>query len=200
MTAPGPWATTLLTHRLVQPDRLSCGAASLVVATAWRDDAYAELLVTGTHPATGWAVPGSVAERFDAETRGMHRRVTGPADRSGRPQLPWQRHLGTPPWAIARQLSTRAARYVVRQAVSGRGRTFADVERHVGAGSPVAVYVGTRWAPRHVVLALTLAPEGVGCYDPATGRLRTLARGDVVGGRLDLGRWTRPWFVVLPTG
>ena len=37
MTGPGPCATRLLSHPLVQPDNTSCGAASLVVARVLQD-------------------------------------------------------------------------------------------------------------------------------------------------------------------
>ncbi len=101
MTEPG----SLLGARLVQPDERSCGAAVLVVARALLDRGYAELLVSGRHPGTGFVLPGSLADRFRHETLAMHARVTGLVDAAGRLQVPWPRALGTPPWAVARQLS-----------------------------------------------------------------------------------------------
>ena len=112
MTGPGPCATRLLSHPLVQPDNTSCGAASLVVARAVVDDAYAELVVDGAHPGTGFATSGSTAvDRFQQETRDMHRRVTSLVAVSGRLQLPWPAAFGTPPWAVANQLSARGTPY-----------------------------------------------------------------------------------------
>lgn len=200
MTGTGRWATTLLAQRPVQPDDRSCGAASLVVAQAVRHEGYAELLVTGVHPGTGWRVPGPVAERFGAETLAMHRRVTGPVDLAGRTQVPWPRALGTPPWAIAHQLSRADRRYVVRQALVGRAAVLDALLARLGPETPVALFVGDRWSPRHVVLALDPDEDGFRAYDPASGRLRPVTREAFVGRRLPFGRWHRPWFVVRPSG
>ncbi|HQR26596.1 MAG TPA: hypothetical protein PLP61_06100 [Nocardioides sp.] len=193
------WASRLLEHRLVQPDDRSCGASCLVVATALRDETYAELLVTGTHPVTRWWLPGTVEERFAAETLAMHRRITGPVGLSGRAQLPWPRHLGTPPWAVRGQLSTPQVPYVVKQAVVGRRRLFDTMRAPLEAGAPVAVFVGDHWAPRHVLLAIAVeGEEEVLFYDPAPGQLRRFHRSALVSYGAPLGRWHQPWCLVLP--
>ena len=62
---------------LGQPDQRSCGAAALVVARALLDRGYAELLVSGRHPGTGLALPGSLADRFSHEALAMHAPGTG---------------------------------------------------------------------------------------------------------------------------
>lgn len=198
MTGPGRWARELLAQRLVQPDARSCGAAALVVARAAVDEGYAELLVRGRHPGTGLAMSGSPAERFHDETLSMHRRVTGLADVAGRLQPPWPRALGTPPWSVARQLSSRATPYVVRQAVLRRAHVLDALLPALDRGRPVALYVGDRWLPRHVVLALGADDGALHCYDPAAGGPRVVDREAFESGPLPFGRWTRPWFVVRP--
>jgi len=155
-----------------QPDQRSCGPACLVVARMLRDPAYA----------------AEAGPRFDAEVLATHRRVTGSRPAVGALQLPWPRALGTPPWAVARELGrVTGARYAwpaVRwRPDSVRSRALAGLE----AGLPVAVYVGSRWLPRHVLLAVTTTGGGPELYDPARGHLtRTY------------GRWEVPWFVVAP--
>jgi hypothetical protein len=198
VTGAGRWARALLAQPLVQPDARSCGAASLVVARAAVDEAYAELLVDGRHPATGLLMSGSPAQRFQEETLAMHRRVTGLADVAGRLQPPWPRALGTPPWAVARQLSSRAAPYVVRQALVRRAHVLDALLPALDRGRPVALFVGDRWLPRHVVLALSADDAALHCYDPGTGGVRLVDREAFQSGALPFGRWTRPWFVVRP--
>jgi hypothetical protein len=73
-----------------------------------------------------------------------------------------------------------------------------DVRAALEAGDPVAVFVGDRWMPRHVVVALRATGDGFGCYDPARGGLRQVSRAGFVDGPLRLGRWDCSWFVVRP--
>ncbi|MCW2853262.1 MAG: hypothetical protein JWM84_2926, partial [Nocardioides sp.] len=69
-------------------------------------------------------------------------------------------------------------------------------------------YVGDRWSPRHVVLALPAAPSvpavpavpHLGVYEPSSGRVVAVARDAATGHRLGLGGWDRLWLVVTPTG
>jgi len=199
VTGPG----VVFTERLVQPDRRSCGAGVLVVARMLLDSGYAELVATGRHPVTGFVLPGALADRFRHEVLAMHRRVTGPVDAAGRLQLPWPRALGTPPWAVARQLSA-TGRPPVRHSVitvgAGRDAVFDRVVAAAAAGRPVPVYVGNRWAPRHVVLVVGVAPgreDRLRCYDPARGRVVEVEREAFVRGRLGLAGWDRPWGAVL---
>ncbi|MFN8189465.1 MAG: hypothetical protein U0R78_03325 [Nocardioidaceae bacterium] len=199
-TGPGPCAVRLLGQSLVQPDNTSCGAASLVVAQAVLDDAYAELLVDGVHPGTGFASSGgSAVDRFRQETLAMHRRVTGLVAVSGRLQLPWPAAFGTPPWAVANQLSARGTPYgthVVRTSPeSAYTLALPALERQV----PVAFYVGDGWLPRHVVLGLGTAPhESLRIYDPAIGGVRVVTREAFASRALPFGRWSQAWFVVTP--
>lgn len=176
---------------LRQPDARSCGATVLVVARMLADPAYDK----------------HVRPDFAAEVLATHRRITGVRGPAGRPQLPWPRALGTPPWALARALGTvatqaRPARpYRTRPVRTGRrGRAFDEVLAALWDGRPVALYVGTRLLPRHVVLVLGEPGHGAGlrCYEPAQGRLVDVGRQSFVEGRLGLAGWDRAWFVVLP--
>ena len=173
----------------------------LVVARMVGDVAYARLVLDGRHPVTGAGVGGdSVEERFAREVLAMHRRTTGPVDVRGSLQLPWPRFLGTPPWAVARQLSGTAGRagaaYRTHVVLPWRRRAaLDDLLAAARAGHPVPLYVGNRWSPRHVVLVLD---EGLVTYDPATGGRVPLRRDDFEAGRVGAGRWSVPWFVVRP--
>ena len=104
-----------------------------------------------------------------------HRRLTGLRDRHGRLQLPWPRALGTPPWAVARELG-------------GRVRRFRRDEVARGTPPPVPVFLGSRWLPRHVVLALEATDDGLRVYDPARGAVVLIAT----------SRWKKAWWAVLP--
>jgi len=54
---------------------------------------------------------------------------------------------------------------------------------------PVPVYLGTRWLPRHVVLALEMQNDGLRVYDPARGAVVLIGS----------SRWKVPWWSVVPT-
>ena len=128
----------------------------------------------------------------------LHRQLTG-ASAFGRAQLPWPRALGTPPWAVARAMSEfSGVHYSRRRAVPrSRAKLFTRLSDAV-AERPAPFYVGD-WIPRHVVLAVGPTAEGVQVYNPAHGTLVEMTRADFEAGKLTtFGRWTRPWFVVLP--
>lgn len=167
---------------LRQPDQRSCGASSLVVARMLLDDTYA------------W--PDSAAD-FRDEVLGVHRRVTGPRDAAGHLQLPWPRALGTPPWAVARDLSALGTTYRTRL-VLHRAAAYDRVVAVVRAGHPVPIYVGNRWLPRHVVLAVAEHDAALEIYNPGTGRRVPVTRDAWTTGHLQLSGWDGPWFVVLP--
>ena len=63
---------------------------------------------------------------------------------------------------------------------------------------PVPVYVGNRWLPRHVVLALGEAEGGLRCYEPARGRLVDVNRAAFGSRRLGVAGWSHAWWAVLP--
>lgn len=175
---------------LAQPDQRSCGPSSLVAARMLLDPAYAA------------AVSGGGG--FAREALELHRLLTRPRDVLGRFQLPWPRALGTPPWAVARQMSRTAGpglppvEHDVRIFLWDRAELVARMRTAVEAGRPVPFYVGNRWLPRHIVLATGSTRTGLRVYDPARGALVTAETADFMTSRLRFGRWTTPWFVVLP--
>ena len=173
---------------LRQPDQRSCGAATLVAARMLRDPAYRRAMLSGP-------------EVFAREVLALHRRVTGLVDVHGRPQLPWPRALGTPPWAVARQLSWRspAGVYAVRLALGpARRRAVETVVRAARAGDLAVLYVGSAWLPRHVVLVVGGDATTLRVYDPSPGIVRGVASHALVGGDGRFGSWDRLWFVVVP--
>jgi hypothetical protein len=184
-------------HRMQQPDPTSCGAASLVVAQMANDPAYAEFMMTGKHPGSGLMLAGSLADRFGAETLAMHERVTRDRDARGRAQMPWPKSLGTPPWAVARQMTATSGISYDTSVISPFNRRGAlkDIRKATGDGHVVPLYVGNRWSPRHVVLVLT---DDLDVYEPAAGERERMTEDDFVKGKLDLGGWEKPWVSVLP--
>lgn len=178
---------------LAQPDQRSCGAASLVAAQMLLDPAYAEQVGTGPD-----------ASRFARETLAAHRRVTGLLDAHGGLQIPWPRALGTPPWAVARQMSALrgpglpAVDHDTHLVLRDRAAMVSRMAAACSSGRPVPFYVGDRWLPRHVVLAVGDARHGLRVYNPARGALTLMRTSDFVAGTLRFGRWHEPWFVVLP--
>jgi hypothetical protein len=193
----------------VQPDQRSCGATALVVARMLGDPAYAAY-VDGTSDLThARTIAGDqrLRERFKAEALAMHRRITGLADVSGKPQIPWPRAFGTPPWAVARQLSgtpgadgtlTSYSWHVARTSLSGA------YDRLLAAGDAdrvSAIFIGSTWLPRHVVLVVDRTTAGtVHVFDPARGRLGELERSAFTDRHVDIAGWDVPWIVVTPGG
>ena len=168
---------------LRQPDQRSCGASCLVVARMVLDPAYA----------------GAARPRFGAEVLTTHRRVTGANPAAGALQLPWPRALGTPPWAVAREMARiTGAPYSWKPARWSRETAYDRVVAGLRRGLPVPVYVGSGLLPRHVVLALSERPGSLDVYDPARGRRTEVEATDFAAGRLALGSWNTPWFVVTP--
>jgi hypothetical protein len=171
---------------LTQPDQRSCGPSSLVAAHILLDPAFAAT-----------QNPHAFADSVLA----LHRRLTAPSA-FGRAQLPWPRALGTPPWAVARAMSSYAGvpyrTRVVRW--GGRRKDFEVLLAAVTAGHPCPLYVGDR-IPRHVVLAVALTAAGADVYNPGNGRVVEMTRAAFEAGQLTtFGRWARPWFVVAPRG
>jgi hypothetical protein len=166
---------------LRQPDQRSCGAACLVVARMLADPAYAEQVTS---------------RGFRDEVLELHGRVTGVVDARGALQLPWPRALGTPPWAVARQLSADDDVHTFRaRLVLDRGAAF---DRLAAADASSALYVGSTWLPRHVGLVVDGSATSLRCYEPSRGGLVDVPREAFLEARLGLAGWKRPWFTVTP--
>lgn len=167
---------------LRQPDQRSCGAAVLVVARMLHDADYASYVDS--------------VSAFEQEVLAVHRRVTGTVDALGRAQLPWPQALGTPPWAVAREMSvitgTPYRSHFVRQRP---GRVLDEVVAAVDRGNEVPLFIGNRWLPRHVVLVLDAA---LTTYDPSRGRRITIDRHRFESATLEVAGWSHPWLVALP--
>ena len=170
---------------LRQPDARSCGAACLVVAQGLQDAAYRAKVTD----------PGV----FRTEVLAMHARTTSAVDVAGRIQPPWPRAFGTPPWAVANQLSgTSGSTY---RSVPVRWRDGAGAyDELTGLPRPAALFVGNAWLPRHVVLVLEGDDTRLRVYEPASGRVVTVLRSRFVDHELGLAGWDNRWFSVLPGG
>lgn len=197
----------VVSARLAQPDRVTCGACALVVVRMVDDPAYARSLVQAPVAFAGEQAAGVLHERFRHQVLATHRRTNGWRDSLGRWQLPWPRSLGTTPWGLAREMSNTAAepgrRYRPRPIV---GRRRASVHRRMAAlasaGHALPLYVGNRWSPRHVVVVLPTrqpARRDLLVYDPADGRCYPIAAEAFATAPLDVAGWRVPWVVVVPT-
>lgn len=169
------WPTDLDPARLRQPDPVSCGAASVLAARA---------ILSPWRPASS------------DEIRAEHRLLTSSQSPRDRFQMPWPRRLGTPPWAVANALRTLSERPVATVNVRPRAAIGWEVLVEELRTRPVAVYLGSRWLPRHVVLAVDRLPGAVQVFDPATGTLRRITAEAFTGHRIDVAGWSHPWFVV----
>lgn len=169
--------------RLQQPDRRSCGAASLVMARRLVHARYAGLVTDQT--------------TFAHEAATLHRRVTSLIDTGGGWQVPWPRALGTPPWAAARELGLLTGLPYTVRIVRRRRHVWPHLQ-DVGPERPAVVFVGDRFLPRHVVLVTGVDDAGATTYEPASGLTLDVARARWERGDLALAGWDRPWLVVSP--
>jgi hypothetical protein len=149
---------------LKQPDRRSCGAATVVMARARLDLDYA---------ARTCADQGT----FGRAVLERHRELTR--------WPPWPRAIGTPPWAVARALT---------ESTGVRHRTRLVRFRRTAPPATGALYVGSRWLPRHVVLMV----DDERCYEPSSGQVVPVPTDAYVEGGLSLAGWPTPWFAVSP--
>jgi hypothetical protein len=171
------WPDDVRPGTLRQPDQVSCGAASVVAArvllTPWRPD------------------------RPSAEIQQEHRALTSSRSPRDRMQVPWPQRFGTPPWAVANALRALTGRHVATVFVRPRPEVGHEVlQAQLGDDRPVAVFIGSRWLPRHVVLAVRATDGGVEVFDPAGGALRIVGRSRWVEHRVDIAGWSHFWFVV----
>jgi hypothetical protein len=180
-----PWVAPVFRRGLRQPDQRTCGPTCLVVAHAIVDEHYADKV----------AEP----DTFASEVLALHRRLTSLRDSRGRPQVPWPRFFGTPPWAAAHQMTAvTGTSYDSRLGWLRRERAFDSIVLATAAGHRVPVFVGSTWVPRHVVLALGELDGAMRFYEPAHGQLVDVSRADFAAAEVGLAGWDRPWFVVLP--
>ena len=170
------WPADLPPALLRQPDTRSCGAASVLGArallSAWR--------------------PEDAAHEIAEE----HRLLTSARSPRDRLQVPWPRALGTPPWAVANALRALTGEHIATVFVRPRPVIGYDVLREQLRERPVGVYLGSRWLPRHVVLAVGEVAGGVEVFDPAAGRLVTVREQDWTAHRVGVAGWSHFWFVV----
>ena len=166
---------------LVQPDQTTCGPSSLVAAHMLLDPSY--------------------RPTFATDVLALHRALIKPSY-AGRAQLPWPRAFGTPPWAVAHGMrAVTGVRYRVKIVrLWGRASAFTAVRAAAASGHPCPLYVGDRWLPRHVVLALGATDDGLRVYNPASGRVVTVTETDYVGATLTNVSWSTPWYALLPDG
>ena len=87
----------------------------------------------------------------------------------------WPIALGTTPWAVAHELG-------------GKVRPYRTADVLAALPHPVPIYLGNRWSPRHVVLALSSTDGEPDVYDPARGVLAPVSTCS----------WKTRWFTVLP--
>lgn len=170
------WPADLDPRALQQPDRVSCGAVSVIVARA---------LVEGDRP-----------EDPAAAAREEHRRLTSSRSARDRMQMPWPRRFGTPPWAVANALTSITGERVATVNARPRAAVGFDILVEQVRTRPVAVYVGNRWLPRHVVLAFAARGEEVRLFDPARGAVVDVPEERWVTHRVGVAGWSHLWFVV----
>jgi hypothetical protein len=172
------WPADLDPRSLRQPDKVSCGAVSVVAARA---------LLTGWRP-----------EHPTSAIREEHRHLTSARSPRDRFQMPWPRGLGTPPWAVANALTALTGERIATMHARPRPAVGYDVLTEQVRTRPVGVYLGSRWLPRHVVLAFA-APDGgsaVRVFDPARGVVVDVARERWEGHRVGVAGWSHLWLVV----
>ncbi|GAA4811388.1 hypothetical protein ACFQ0K_03935 [Nocardioides caeni] len=169
------WPSDLDPARLRQPDPTSCGAASVLAArailTPWRPESPEQI-------------------------RDEHRLLTSSRSPRDRFQVPWPRRLGTPPWAVANAMRVLTGRQIATVHVRPRPAIGWEVVREQVRIRPVALYIGSRWLPRHVVLAVDRLPDAISVFDPASGRLLRITEEQFTHHRIDVAGWSHAWFVV----
>lgn len=171
-----PWPADLVPSALRQPDQVSCGAASVVAArallTPWRPEDPVE------------------------EIRSEHALLTSSRSPRDRLQVPWPRRFGTPPWAVANALRALTGQHIATVVARPRPAIAYEVLRAQVAQRPTAVYVGSRWLPRHVVLAVRPVSDAIEIFDPAAGALLTVGSARWSEHRVDVAGWSHFWFVI----
>lgn len=171
------WPADLDAAALRQPDPRSCGAASALAAKA---------LLTGWRPSDTDAA---------TEIKDEHRLLTSATSARDRFQMPWPRALGTPPWAIVNVLRVLTGQHIATVFARPRPALAYEIVREQLATRPVVVYIGSRWLPRHVILAVATLDGAIQVFDPARGRLVRVIEEKWITNNLDVAGWSHVWFV-----
>ena len=196
-------------HGPIQQSPVTCGSACLTVARMLVDPLFAQWVSTGEPRLPGAPDAPTPDGRFAAYERIVQGLTNGLFPGERRPQLPWPRRLGTPPWGARRELERGAARRGTQYEIELLRPDDADALRVsydrlvdvVAEGEPGLLYVGNDTLPRHVVLILPGdGDRTLDVYDPGSGRVGPLRRDDLVGHRLRLSGWDVAWIAVQPTG
>ena len=111
-------------------------------------------------------------------------------------QMPWPQALGTPPWAIANTLRVLTDRHIATLVARPRPAIAYEVLWENVVDRPLAVYIGSRWLPRHVVLAFASVGDAIRVFDPAGGELVTVPREHWQRHAVGVAGWDHLWFVV----
>lgn len=165
--------------RLRQPDPTTCGPACLVFAALLRDPAYGGILAAA-----------DPQRAFAESVLALHPRV----------RRVWPQRYGVTPWAVARAMrDITGTPYQVRwvRGRCGRRTAWEALAAAVAAGEPVPVFVGSRFVPRHVVLAHTTHDTRVGAYEPSSARTVLGTSDQLDTDRLPWG-FPVPWALVTP--
>ena len=153
----------------------------------------------------------AVKQRFDVAVLAMHVATGGWKDSAGSWQLPWPAQLGTPPWAVARQMSASGGSGVAGTSYRSHlvnpldpGSSYTAITAAVNAGQSVPLFIGNDVMARHVVLVTghtqveNSDDDGLSIYDPSCGRWVSATRAGFVGNNIDVAGWGQPWFTILP--
>lgn len=164
-----------------QPDGVTCGATCVAAARARRDTAYARAL----------------REDPAATIRAEHRQLARWRDHDGSRRLPWPRALGSSPWSVADALADVEGRtYAVRLLPRDPAQAFREVSA-LRLDCPAALYVGSRWMPRHVTLVTRTDGQTLEILEPAAGQVLRL-RDDRIAADPRIAGWPRWWLLVSP--
>lgn len=193
----------------MQQSPVTCGSACLTVARMLVDESFASWIRTGSPRPPGAPAGATAHERFAAHEAVVQQRTNSIWAAGGRPNLPWPRALGTPPWGAKAELEHGAAKHGTRYAVDvlrpdapqSLRRGFDLLVDVVADGSPGLLYVGNDLLPRHVVLILPGDGDRMlDVYDPGSGKVSHFRRDALVEKTLGLSGWDVPWFAVRPDG
>jgi len=173
------------------------------------DPVFAAWIRSGEPRLPGAPEGATSSARFAAYEAIVQRRTNGLFSAGLRPNVPWPRALGTPPWGARHELEHGAARRGIRYAVEilrpdspeALHEGFDELVDVVAEGAPGLLYVGNAVLPRHVVLILPGDGDRMlDVYDPGNGRVSHFRRDAMVDRRLGLSGWDVPWFAVRPNG